>query len=254
MRRAITVAALYWFLGGLPGFVHSAASDDQRPGHFVIWKSASSAQTTCEAAKDAVNGLPRQDLSSAANAGGARFLKWQAGRVYPDGRYFVPITTTIAYLGIPHVPHHVLRYSGSIAGTPSDDLYVIPAGMDIPADTDALLGLLRSRRPDYASSNDNSIRRLQEAHGQDWQQWDVSGQVTVAALNSTKPTTFMAEQVRASPHDSTRLLVFTLSPQGRQEDICVLRRVCECGVKRCAAALSLEERPKLMPAEKSCRR
>lgn len=237
----------------------AAAEESVRiPGNYVVWRSKDS--EVCDAARTLVNALPKQDLADASNTGAPGFLRWSGEPSYARSRSpgaprsFFPVTYTSVRLGRAETASLVLRYSGMIAGATTDSLYVLPPGVALPKDGDDLAKLLKSRPPDYSSYADNSILRLRRSHGEDWRNWELAGQVTVAAIEMRNRSYFAAQTVATLSGRPSSTLVFSLSVEGAQDDICLLRRICPCDDAECISAYLPPDRAKFIPSANRCRK
>lgn len=224
--RTVTVLSAAFVLSVT---TQAASAHDRVPRDYVVWRSADAG--LCEAINTRINKLPDQDISRASQSGAAGFLKWSGQPTYIDrlsaegAKSFFPVTTTTVVLESASLPSRILRYSGMVAGTPTDALYVLPPGAKLPKDGNELRDLLGAKRPDFSSYEDGEMQRLQETHGKDWKQWDLHGQVTVHGLEIRRQPYFLAEEVSPSPDYASSILVFSLNTEGVQRDLCILRRV-----------------------------
>lgn len=249
-RRGLNAVLACVVLATLPhvGQSQEPRDEDKRPLQYRVWVSAE--RSSCVAVRDLVNNLPNQNVSRASNAGHPAFVRWSGNAAYVDRvdsagtKLFFPITTATVVLSPNGTSSPILRYSGSLAGAQNDSLYVLDPGTALPTDGEQLRNVLRAKQPSYSSGE--SIQRLREVHGNAWREWDVSGQVTISAIEIRNRTYFVAESA------SWRILVFSLTPEGRRQDICVLRRVCPCDSDACAARLSPRDKQRLTPDRKYC--
>jgi hypothetical protein len=256
-RTRRTVVAAIFLLGTACQFSEprAAQDSDRIPGQYIVSRAQEPA--LCEAAKSLVNKLPRQDLGAASSKGTSRVLRWNTEPRYeePGSQAFFPVTHLSIKLDGNELPSPVLRYSGMLAGTPSDALYVLPPGAPLPKDGLEVQKLLRSTAPAYASYAGDTIARLRQLYGENWESWYLAGQVAVAAIEIDNRTYFAAQQVGFSRRNNpSSILVFSLDAKGEQRDVCMLRRICPCNNAQCVSSYRSWDQAKVTPSNNQCRK
>ena len=245
--------AIVCLLGFVSVSLAASEHDDHsswRPGRYIVWASAK--DPVCGVTRDLVNTLPDQDVVRAASSGAKPFLEWSVGpRIGMKGNalqppYF-PLSHLVAGKGS-RAQLFFVRYSGTIASTPTDALFVRHSLPVTPDDARKGIG-----HPDFSTYQDDAIARAQRLHGKMWSDWYISGQVLISAFGKDGWPYFLATHTVHDVSKSTRILVFTFDENGRREDVCMLRRICGCSIT-CQKSLTTErERHLLLPSALYCK-
>jgi hypothetical protein len=219
LRCLVTAAlATHW--------LSAPAQNPKRPStQYLIAESKHRA--TCDGAIDFLNSLPGGDFRKPSLRGELGFLRWQDTRFVQSE---VPGVSK-SYWGAARL---AVRLEGSDRdqtifrltsfdryGQESDSLFLVPPNEKPPTDGAEFKEFLGERSHVYGNTlNHGYISHLRGMHGDRWGQWDMSGNIYIAAFVLSRNVYFLA----ATEPKQERILIFTLDAQGHQQQHCMLRR------------------------------
>jgi hypothetical protein len=227
--------------------------DERRPGSYTIW--ASKDQGVCEHIKTALNRLPNKDLLQATLKHRANLLTWQPEQIAeePPSRHWVLVSSLITRLAGSDRPARLLRWSASLGGVETDQVWVLKQEETIPTNFQEFRALIQARPPDFEGTNGRgNIEAVKRKHGDEWSRWVADTHVSVLAMTVHGRVYFLAQSTPPPPRwpgALSKILVFQLDSDGGQQDVCALRRICGCGDRSCIKHLASES--ELSPSERS---